>query len=994
MLCAACGFAISEGSAFCPKCGHRVAAVIANEPGTILPTGNAPDASADTFIDEGATRTPADGARLGPGSAFGPRYRILQRLGEGGMGIVFKAWDEELGIPVALKLIRPEAMTDPDAAVQMERRFKRELVLARQVTHKHVVRIHDLGELNSFKYFTMPFIEGRDLSTVLIREGKLAVARALHIARQVAAGLGAAHEAGVVHRDLKPENVMLDADDTAVIMDFGIARADDGAQLTRTGAVMGTLAYMAPEQARGVAVDQRADIYAWGLMLYDMVAGRRRIAQHSDAMSELLARTQAPPTAIRSLEPQVPEALEALINRAVDPDPDKRFATTRDLIAALDALDAEGFPKLAAAAGRGSVSRRSVVIASVLALIMVAAGGWWLSTRQPPASQGAAQREPLSVLVGDFVNSTGDPLFSGSLEDVLSLGIEGASFINAFPRRDAFAAAARIQPDATLDETTARLVSQSEGIRTLLMGRIVPAGAGYTVSVRAIDPVPGTVIAEVSETAADKSRVLEAVGALSAKIRTALGDATPQSAMAAQQETFTTSSLVSAREYSEAQALANAGRDEEAIAAYQRALADDPRLGRAYAGWASSAFKLGRTSDAEELYQKAFSLVDRMTEREKFRTFGIYYLNIARNYEKAIENFGSLVAKYPADGAAHNNLALAHFYQLQFAEALEQGRHVIEIYPRSPLYRYNYALYAMYAGDFTTADAEARKALETNKNLQKAYLAIAMAALAGGNLDAARSAYDTARSAGPRGVSLAAIGLADLAMYEGRFDEAVAILEQGIADDEAAKNMAGASAKLIALADAHHARGDTARAAAALQRARQSSKDPSVLVPAARLLLASGRTADADRVAEQLNSSLSSQSRAYARVVQGMSALERGRPAQALDALKEAQKIADLWIVRFLMGVAYVEAGAYAEALSELELCDKRRGEATAVFLDDVPSYRYMVPLSYWLGRAHEGLGARDAATRHYNRYLSMRAPATDALAKDAATRVSRGGAK
>ena len=138
------------------------------------------------------------------------------------MGVVYKAWDEELSIPVALKLIRPEAMSDPDAALQMERRFKRELVLARQVTHKNVVRIHDLGDLEKFKYFTMPFIEGQDLGKVIGRDGRLPVARALHIARQVAAGLAAAHEVGIVHRHLKPENVMLVADDTAIIMVFAL----------------------------------------------------------------------------------------------------------------------------------------------------------------------------------------------------------------------------------------------------------------------------------------------------------------------------------------------------------------------------------------------------------------------------------------------------------------------------------------------------------------------------------------------------------------------------------------------------------------------------------------------------------------------------------------------------------------------------------------------------------------------------------------------------
>jgi serine/threonine protein kinase/tetratricopeptide (TPR) repeat protein len=994
MVCAGCGFAISAGSAFCPKCGQRVAEPsIDHHDETFSPVDQS---HADSSMVGGsqALTFAGDGSagRFLAGSAFGSRYRILKRLGEGGMGVVYKAWDEELNIPVALKLIRPAAMADPVVALQMERRFKRELVLARQVTHKHVVRIHDLGELDGSKYFTMPFIEGNDLGKVIAREGKLPVARALRIARQVAAGLTAAHEAGIVHRDLKPENVMLDEDDTAVIMDFGLARTNDGANLTKTGAVMGTLAYMAPEQARGEDVDQRADIYAWGLMLYDMMAGRRRSGQQRDAMSEMMSRMQQAPPSIHTLEPHVPEGLEAVVAKSIDPNPDRRFATTKDLIAALDALDAEGFaqhisqPTTPVAAG--TMSRRNVALVAVLSLVLVAAGAWWLSTRDRP-SPVAVQREPISVLVADFGNSTGDPLFTGSLENILNLGIEGASFINAFPRRDAVTAATRIRPNATLDETTARLVCQSEGIRTLLVGSIATAGAGYTVSVRAIDPVAGTSIAEVTESAADKSHVLEAVGALSAKVRTALGDATPESAMAAQQETFTTSSLVSAREYADAQALANANRDEEAIAAYQRALADDARLGRAYSGWAASAFKLGRTREAEELYQKAFALVDRMTEREKFRTFGTYYLNITRNYEKALEQYESLAAKYPADGAAHNNLAVAHFNLLQFAQALEEGKRVLDIYPRSPLYRYNYALYAMYAGDFPTAASEARKALETNPNLQKAYLAIAMAALDATNIDAARSAYESAPGAGPRGASLAAIGLADLAMYQGHFDQAVPILENGIAQDDAAKNIAGIAAKSMALAEALQARGDSNRALAAVQRARQLSSDPSVLVPAARLLIASGRSADADKIAEQLASNLAPRSRAYGRVVKAMTLLERRQAVQALDELKEAQRLADLWIVRYFMGVAYVEAQAYAEALSELELCQKRRGEATAVFLDDVPSYRYMAPLSYWLGRAHEGLGARDAAQRHLRAYLALRSPATDPLAKDAATRVA-----
>ena len=312
------------------------------------------------------------------------------------MGVVYQAWDEELGIPVALKLIRPESLTDPEAAKQMERRFKRELVLARQVTHKHVVRIHDLGELGGVKYFTMPFIDGQNLAAIIAREGSLPVARALSIARQVAGGLAAAHEVGVVHRDLKPENVMVDGDDMAVIMDFGLARTSDGTNLTRAGAVMGTLPYMAPEQARGEVVDQRADIYAWGLMLYDMLAGRRRTGHHRDAMSEMLERMQHAPAPLRSLDPRVPEALNQVIARCVEPDPANRYQTTADLMVALDALDAEGHaPILMTPAPAPDATRRYLVMAAGVVLVLAAIGvGYWANSR-PTVVPTVTSRDPV-----------------------------------------------------------------------------------------------------------------------------------------------------------------------------------------------------------------------------------------------------------------------------------------------------------------------------------------------------------------------------------------------------------------------------------------------------------------------------------------------------------------------------------------------------------------------------------------------------------------------
>ncbi len=297
-------------------------------------SGHSPDT---TGLPESAGGRPAKArGPLEVGQGFGSRYHILRQLGIGGMGAVYQAWDAELGVAVALKVIRPEVMHDPAAAQDIERRFKQELLLARQVTHKNVVRIHDLGEIDGIKYITMPYIEGQDLASVL-RNERLTVPKVMALARQVAAGLQAAHEAGVVHRDLKPANVMLEGEH-AIIMDFGIARStsrggsapkpataatptlapaalkvDADSEMTRiaetlVGEVIGTIEYMAPEQARGEHVDQRADVYAFGLIIYDLLTGRRRSEHAVSAVGELQKRLAQPPPSIRTILPDIPAA--------------------------------------------------------------------------------------------------------------------------------------------------------------------------------------------------------------------------------------------------------------------------------------------------------------------------------------------------------------------------------------------------------------------------------------------------------------------------------------------------------------------------------------------------------------------------------------------------------------------------------------------------------------------------------------------------------------
>ena len=222
--------------------------------------------------------------RLPPGTLVGERYRIKAIVGVGGMGVVYRAHDEELDLDIALKVLRPDLGTDPDWID----RFRRELVLARQVTHRNVVRIHDIGESDGLRYLTMRYVEGRSLQAVMDQDAPLPVERAVHIVRQIAEALQDAHDARIVHRDLKPANILLEADETAYVADFGVARSLDRDHLTRAGAVVGTPAYLSPEQVCGEPVDGRSDIYALGILFYEMLSGQ--LPFHGESSAEILAQ--------------------------------------------------------------------------------------------------------------------------------------------------------------------------------------------------------------------------------------------------------------------------------------------------------------------------------------------------------------------------------------------------------------------------------------------------------------------------------------------------------------------------------------------------------------------------------------------------------------------------------------------------------------------------------------------------------------------------------
>lgn len=990
MICARCGTDASPAADICAVCRTPL-------PGSQAAGAAGADAEATRIADTSAGAAMPSGVThvLQPGQKFANRYTIIRSLGAGGMAVVYQAWDDTLGVAVALKLIKVEGGS-PIELQQLQDRFKRELKLARQVTHPNVVRIHDLGEVGDTLYLTMEYIQGADLAALLHREGRFTLSRTLDIARQLAAGLAAAHKVGVVHRDLKPANVMVTTDGQALLSDFGIARSTTAATVhTMPGAVIGTLEYMSPEQVRGDSVDERSDVYTFGLILYELLAGARPGGERGGSFAEIFSRIQHGPPPVRSVAPDVPPDVEAVVAKCLQLDPAARYQSASDIAVDLDRLGPDGHRlpgTMLGAAAPARVAPWKIASGGIAAAGALVAATLWFSARTAVPST-PEPHAPVSILIADFDNRVQDQVFEGSLEQALGIAMEDAAFITAYPRRDASAVAARqIAPNSRLDERTARLVANREGIRVVLAGAIDREGSAYQLQVTAIDPdqpVGGTPLAVARARADSKGDVLQAVGRVAADLRRALGDTAPSAQHAA--ETFTASSLEAVRAYTLAQDLASNQRDQEAIEHYREAVRYDPEFGRAYAGWGASAFYLGRRQESEEMWKKALGLMERMTERERLRTMGGYFVNIQRNYAQAIETYRQLVELYPADSAGHSNLAVAYFYTLDFAKALEEGRRAIDIYPRSLKFRSNYALYAMYASDFATAAATAGELVKEDPALDSAYLPLATDALARGDRQAARGVYQKAASTGAAGaISLSSLGLGDLALYEGHPEEAIRVLESGAAADRTAGNTFGEAAKRVALAQAHADAGQSANALRVSEQALALGDDDSILVPIGRMFVAQKRRGEAQKIVGQLSGRLQPQSRAYAGLLEAELALDTGNVVDAITGLERARGLADLWLVHYVLGLAYLRAGDQAAAMRELDICAKRRGEATAMFFDDLPTFRYLAELPYWHARSQEALGLRESATAGYEQYLSVRGGRTeDSLAVDARTRLT-----
>ncbi|HEX7018710.1 MAG TPA: tetratricopeptide repeat protein [Gemmatimonadaceae bacterium] len=724
ILCPECHTATPLTTGRCVACSADLSGAIQS-----LVTGAGLSGVGTAAPTLGATQPPrvvaaASHSTLTLGELFAGRYRIEKLLGAGGMGAVYKALDQELGIPIALKVIRSEVLSNPEIGSDFERRFKQELLLARQVTHQNVLRIHDLGESNGVKYITMPFVEGSDLHAIL-QGGHLPFDRVLTLARQITSGLSAAHDVGIVHRDLKPQNILVDAAGRAYISDFGLAKSFEAsaAGLTRPGDFIGTPRYMAPESIEGQPVDHRSDLYALGLILYEMASGSTPFAGDS-ALEVLMQRVKIAPRRIEEVAPDLPPYFSRIVMRCLERSPNARYQTAREILSDLESATAPPSKR-----GQASVSitlplpasrrgRMAAIGAAALIVALVAippVRHLWLPARAG-TSQGLpspSERKLMAVLPFKMLGATQNL-------DHVATGVAEALSAKLFGLNQVTVAPTSAIQGLDLSEPLPR-IARDLGSNLLVTGSVQGDASRISIIVALEDPItPRTVWTK--EFSGSPNDLLTLQDQIFDGLVQAL-DVTPTTEERARTVARPTENIAAYDVYLKGRNAMRGQQDkrnvEKAIDFYNQALALDPRFALAYAGLADASLQMyretretiwadkavyaaqqgqriddsllevrvaagnaylatGKTNAAIAELQRALEISP--NSDEAYRRLAAAYETAGR-WDEAVKMHLQAIAKNPYYWVNHNALGATYFQMGQYDKAAEQFTRVIEIEP-------------------------------------------------------------------------------------------------------------------------------------------------------------------------------------------------------------------------------------------------------------------------------------------------------------------------
>lgn len=602
-------------------------------------------------------RPQATPAMLQEGDVLGGRYEILQLLGEGGMGSVYKAMDRELNRPVALKLIRPELASNPSILA----RFKQELLLARQVTHRNVIRIFDLGDADGVKFITMEFVDGHDLRVLLKEKKKFSPEEAVEIIEQACRALEAAHNAGVLHRDLKPHNIMRDETGRVLVMDFGLARTLDGDGMTQTGALLGTMEYMSPEQALAQDLDQRSDIFTMGLILYELITGEGPYRAES-AVASLLKRTSQRAIPASDRDGTIPRTLSNIVSKCLERDPALRYQTVSELLRDLDAWQGKtaaanlGFQPAVEPWGR---TIHWPLVSGVAVAILLGILGYIF--RGPLFSSSAKPAPAVSLAILPFRNASGDPSLDwlgASLSDMLSTDVGQSAHLHAISqdRLHQLFADLRISSNSSIDPTTLRRLAEFSNADTIVWGQYASFGGQIRIDATLQDLKHDRSV-PIKVEGVDQKDIPSAVDRLATSIRQNLAfsaDVVQELKASSFQPSSTSADAL--RNYSLGVQFLRDGKNLEAIKAFDSACQSDPTFALAYARLADADSDLGYDGNAEQAARKAVELSAQLPSAEKY-LIQATQARIARDNKRAIEAYENLARSMPDNSDVELSLA-------------------------------------------------------------------------------------------------------------------------------------------------------------------------------------------------------------------------------------------------------------------------------------------------------------------------------------------------
>jgi eukaryotic-like serine/threonine-protein kinase len=668
-------------------------------------------------------------------------YRIVSQLGSGGMGVVYEAEDTRLGRHVALKLLPAEACCVPEAVD----RFLREARIISTLSHPHICTLHDIGEVDGQQFMVMELLEGEPLKSRIAR-GPLPLDDLLDLGVQIADALDAAHSAGVVHRDVKPGNLFVTRRGQAKVLDFGVAklaqvespdRADlvqtmAGSELTTIGSAIGTVAYMSPEQARGLDIDGRSDLFSFGEVLYEMATAKPAFPGPTPAVifeGILTKQPQAP----SELNANLPPEFDRIVAKALEKDRETRYQTAAEMRADLKRLKRETETgRTAAMTGAFAPAAAPVAPVAPVAPITPAAkrllwigaplataaavGGFllWQSQRTP----ALAARD--TVVLADFRNRTGDTMFDDTLGEALAVQLRQSPFLNLMPEQQVQATLRLMgrPPMEPLTPDIAREVCIRAGAKAMLGGTIASIGNNYSLTLGAQDCVNGQTIAEEAFEAAGKEEVLTALGRAAASFREKLGESLASVQRYDQNiEQATTKSLDALKAYSQGMTMRRTQGDRDSLPFFRRAIEIDPDFALAHARLGTVLSNLAEPAESQKAATRAFELRDKASERERLYIEARYHTTVVRDQNKAIETYRLLLATYPDDYAAHSNIGTLYRNNGRTKEAIQSLEEAVRLAPDQPLGHLNLGGSYLDEGRYADARRQFEEVLKLQESL-------------------------------------------------------------------------------------------------------------------------------------------------------------------------------------------------------------------------------------------------------------------------------------